>query len=1195
MSQYYGNLYPTLRTQDGHDVLLAHVQAVYVSVGQDIPAGTHVADIGTLPGAPYSTGCHLHFEVRPAGGAYKSDVNPWPWFDPAGVGGWWVSPTPSDGTSNLINGLSLPVKAHVQDHTGTGLSRTDFTWSVEGSGQWSKSSIWYPISDTDVGYNISMPIGGWPTSLIISFDVYANNGKANLAPDGMRRVCRTDITSCPTVTQVAPGNIGGGGGGGGQTTGCVPGSNQVSVFVDPNFGGDCVTKDFGDYSSPSVIGLPNDSISSVRLGSGASAVLCKDDNFSNTCQWVTSDKSDLTSSDPNDVGNDQTSSMRVQSGPSTTGCSPGSNQVSVYIDPNFQGGCITKDIGDYSSPTAIGLPNDSISSVRIGGGAKATLCRDDGFSNTCEDFTSDDGDLSNNSVGDNQVSSMRVQGGQPTTGCSPSPMQVAFFVDSNYNGTCIIRTIGDYGSPSAIGLPNDSISSLRVGLHVKVMICRDDNFSNTCEWYENDDNDLSNNSIGDNQVSSARVISRGHVALCDNTNYGGECHWYYAGDTGINYYNMPDQGFNDRAESIYYEPGYEGQYHVVAYTDVNQSGALLHTDNSIASLSSPYNNSISSIQIYKNQPSGATTVSPANGAKFPSTTTDVDLSFNGGDSGQVYAWNDTGTYSYAGQWQSSHMDHLSGLAPGRYFWQARAQNFVGIGPWSDIASFTINTPPQILGGTLSIDGGTTQAIQINALDNEQDSLTLTANNLPSFATFTDNLDGTGTLTLAPSSSTGGQFTINLTANDGELNGTSLIAVTVTPTADPPVAALSVSPGNGVAPLVVTADASASAAGTNPIANYTFDFGDGTIVGPQAGTTTSHTYALPGSYSVTVTVADDMGLTSSAAQTVDISTAPPVASLSLSPSSGTAPVSVTADASGSTAGTYPISSYTFDFGDSTMMGPQAGSSATHTYVSAGTFTVTVTAIDDHGNTASASKSIIIANPTPPTANFGLTPTSGYAPLNITANASTSTPGSNPITAYTFDFGDGTIVGPQAGSSASHTYTVPGTYTVTLTVRDSIGLIATSTKTITVSLAPLVFENFQSGIGNWAISKNVSAQTSGANTFLRFVAKPKSTVTASRAIGSTTLSPYSKITLRINLNGAMMPSGNNSQFYLQQGTNTYVVSLSSYVTQGLSGWQTITVPVSDFVGFDKTTTITSLGFSFSTSKNSTFDVDDITFTN
>jgi parallel beta-helix repeat protein len=177
----------------------------------------------------------------------------------------------------------------------------------------------------------------------------------------------------------------------------------------------------------------------------------------------------------------------------------------------------------------------------------------------------------------------------------------------------------------------------------------------------------------------------------------------------------------------------------------------------------------------------------------------------------------------------------------------------------------------------------------------------------------------------------------------------------------PTAALSVSPASGTAPLQVTADASGSTAGSVPISSYSFNFGDGTTVGPQSGATANHTYQSAGSYTVTVTATDGNNLTSQATKSVTVNAQQatgPTAALSVSPASGTAPLQVTADASGSTAGSSPIGSYTFDFGDGTTVGPQSGATANHTYQSAGSYTVTVTATDGNSLTSKATKTVTV---------------------------------------------------------------------------------------------------------------------------------------------------------------------------------------------------------------------------------------------
>ena len=108
-------------------------------------------------------------------------------------------------------------------------------------------------------------------------------------------------------------------------------------------------------------------------------------------------------------------------------------------------------------------------------------------------------------------------------------------------------------------------------------------------------------------------------------------------------------------------------------------------------------------------------------------------------------------------------------------------------------------------------------------------------------------------------------------------------------------------------------------------------------------------------------------------------APPSVSLRVSPSSGTAPLDVAADASASTdTDATPIASFLFDFGDgSSTVGPQASATATHTYGTYGAFTVTVTVTDTGGLSSSANQRVSVAS-----ANLVLNPgfetdTSGWS--------------------------------------------------------------------------------------------------------------------------------------------------------------------------------------------------------------------------
>jgi alpha-L-arabinofuranosidase len=86
-------------------------------------------------------------------------------------------------------------------------------------------------------------------------------------------------------------------------------------------------------------------------------------------------------------------------------------------------------------------------------------------------------------------------------------------------------------------------------------------------------------------------------------------------------------------------------------------------------------------------------------------------------------------------------------------------------------------------------------------------------------------------------------------------------------------------------------------------------------------------------------------------------APPVAVISANPTSGTAPLTVTFNGSGSTAsGDAKIMGYNWNMGDGNTM---AGISVSHTFTKLGTYTVTLTVTDSGGLTGTASTTIKVS--------------------------------------------------------------------------------------------------------------------------------------------------------------------------------------------------------------------------------------------
>jgi PKD repeat protein len=153
---------------------------------------------------------------------------------------------------------------------------------------------------------------------------------------------------------------------------------------------------------------------------------------------------------------------------------------------------------------------------------------------------------------------------------------------------------------------------------------------------------------------------------------------------------------------------------------------------------------------------------------------------------------------------------------------------------------------------------------------------------------------------------------------------------------------------------------------------------------------------------------------------------PVASFTLTPSSGLTPLSVSFTDTSTGSGL----SWGWAFGDGTTFVGQ--NPPAHTYAASGIFTVTLT-VSNLGGTSVATHTVTVSDPAPapPVASFNYTPQTGPAPLSVTfTDTSTGTPVS-----WAWDFGDGTV--SSVKNPPAHIYSIFGTYTVTLVVTNGGG--------------------------------------------------------------------------------------------------------------------------------------------------------------
>jgi PKD repeat protein len=299
--------------------------------------------------------------------------------------------------------------------------------------------------------------------------------------------------------------------------------------------------------------------------------------------------------------------------------------------------------------------------------------------------------------------------------------------------------------------------------------------------------------------------------------------------------------------------------------------------------------------------------------------------------------------------------------------------------------------------------------------------------------FGDGQTGTGA-TTTHAYAADGTYTVALTVTDDH-GLTSSVSHSVT-VHQAPTAAFTPT----VKSLSVALDGTASAAaGTATISSYDWNFGDGSAHG--TGATATHAYAAAGTYPVTLTVTDSQGATGTIEHDVVVAHTAPVAAFT--PTISLSDLSV--DASASTASDSATLSYDWSWGDGSPDG--SGVTATHHYAAVGSYPVTLTVTDSLGGVTTVSHTVTASTHAAPVASFTSSASGLTASLN--GSGSSASDGAS-ISSYDWNFGDGSSHG--TGATPSHAYATAGTYSVTLTVTDSMGAVsAPVTKSVTVTHA------------------------------------------------------------------------------------------------------------------------------------------------
>ena len=377
-----------------------------------------------------------------------------------------------------------------------------------------------------------------------------------------------------------------------------------------------------------------------------------------------------------------------------------------------------------------------------------------------------------------------------------------------------------------------------------------------------------------------------------------------------------------------------------------------------------------------------------------------------------------------------------------------------------VSPFVANNNPPVLArpSDMTVDEGATADQAISATDQDGNPVTFQILSGPGFATITNAVPGTGTATanihLAPGFSDAGTYGVTLRANDGN-GGTDDKSFTITVNNVDRAPTLAV-----ISDMTVTEGSSAdqTISASDPDGDsITFTKTTGpafmTIVPASATTATIHLApggGTAGSYSASVTASDgSMSDTKSFTITVNPATANHAPTLD-QPTDMTVNEGETADQQ-LTASDPDNDPLTFSkVGGPTFMtvSPTGLVHLAPGFADAGTSTGTVR-VSDGSLTDEKSFTITVNNVNrAPVADAG-GPYTGIIGVAVNFNGGgSSDPDGDALTyAWDFDSTDG-IQTDATGVTASHTYTVGGTYTVTLTVSDG-SLSASDTATATIS--------------------------------------------------------------------------------------------------------------------------------------------------
>jgi PKD repeat protein len=286
----------------------------------------------------------------------------------------------------------------------------------------------------------------------------------------------------------------------------------------------------------------------------------------------------------------------------------------------------------------------------------------------------------------------------------------------------------------------------------------------------------------------------------------------------------------------------------------------------------------------------------------------------------------------------------------------------------------------------------------------------------------------------------GTYTVKATVKDnGGLTATASTSVTVTAGV---FTVNAVSPANGssiTGPVHFVATTTSS----SPVTAMRIYCDNNSVYLLNAASLDTMVNLAPGSHNIVLQAWNQAGQIAKTPIQITVANAVPVANLTVTPLSGSSPLTVNASAAASTDSDGSIKAYSLDFGDGTIT---YSATASHTYATPGVFTVVAKVTDNNGATASTKTTVTVS---PSNGVWIMTPQTGgtyTSSVRVTALAGSA----NPIVT-TRVYADNKVAYNVDGSaSVDTTLTLnPGWHSIVVQAWDSTGKVYKSAVTITTN--------------------------------------------------------------------------------------------------------------------------------------------------